>query len=64
MEISIQTLWRTSSEQCELVFRHWHGALLRLWVQNRLVLEEEVYDMAMALRRAAELRTEWPRLVD
>lgn len=63
-QLEIKTIWRTTAEQCELVLGHVSGYQLRLWVRNRLVLEEALYDIEDALRRAWELRVEWPRLVD
>jgi hypothetical protein len=32
-------------------------------VQNRLILEEAMGDVEQAIRRAIELRVEWPSLV-
>ena len=63
-DITIQTLWRTAREQCELVSLGLLGCRLRLWVKGVLVVDEEVFDGAEAMRRAAELRVEWPRLVE
>ena len=63
-ELEIQTIWRTAFEHCELVWGTFTGCRLRLWVRNRLVLEETMVDAEMAARRAWELRTEWPSLVD
>ena len=60
----IKTIWRTASEQCELVWTQFSGITLRLWVRNRLILEEVIGDFDTAFRRAWELRTEWPRFVD
>jgi hypothetical protein len=62
-DVTIHTLWRTASEQCELVFLGMLGCRLRLWVNGGLMVDEEVFDWSDARRRAAELRTEWPRLV-
>jgi hypothetical protein len=62
-DVTIQTLWRSAFEQCEFVSRGLLGCRLRLWVKGTLVLDEEVFDSAQGIRRAAELRTEWPRLV-
>jgi hypothetical protein len=64
VQIEIQTLWRTASEQCEIVFVGWRECRLRLWVKGALILDEQVFDRAEAFRRAAELRIEWPRLVE
>ena len=60
----IRTVWRTASEQCELVWSQFSGVTVRLWVRNRLILEEGLGDVDTAFRRAWELRTEWPTLVD
>ena len=60
----IRTVWRTTSEQCELVWSQFSGVSVRLWVRNRLILEEALGDVDTAFRRAWELRTEWPRLVE
>jgi hypothetical protein len=60
----VRTVWRTASEQCELVWNQFSGVTLRLWVRNRLILEEALGDADTAFRRAWELRTEWPQLVD
>jgi hypothetical protein len=60
----IRTVWRTASEQCELVWTQFSGVTLRLWVKNRLILEEALADVDTAFQRAWELRTEWPRFVD
>ena len=57
-------IWRTAAEQCELVLDKFTGCHVRLWVKNRLILEEALYNVDDALRRAWELRVEWPRLVE
>lgn len=62
--VEIKTVWRTASETCELVWDQFSGVTLRLWVVNRLILEEALVDFDTAFRRAWELRTEWPRFVD
>jgi hypothetical protein len=63
-DAQIKTVWRTASEQCELVWSQFSGVTVRLWVRNRLILEEALADVESAFQRAWELRTEWPRLVD
>jgi hypothetical protein len=63
-EVQIRTIWRTASEQCELVFGYFSGCQLRLWVQGRLIVDELMADAEEGVRRAWELRTEWPQLVD
>lgn len=60
----VKTVWRTASEHCELVWNQFSGVTLRLWVWNRLILEEVLVDVDTAFRRAWELRIEWPQLVD
>jgi hypothetical protein len=60
----IQTIWRTAYEHCELVWVRFVGYHLRLWVRNRLVIDELVTDVEAAIQRAGELRVEWPRLVE
>jgi len=60
----IRTIWRTAAEHCELVWGRFSGYHVRLWVKNRLILEEALYNVDDAIRRAWELRVEWPRLVD
>ena len=61
--VEIRTIWRTAAEHCELVWGRFSGCRLRLWVKNRLVLEEVVEDIEAAINRAFELRVEWPALV-
>lgn len=56
--VNIHTLWRTATEQCELVFVGLFGCRLRLWVKGVLTVDEEVFDWSEAMRRAAELRLE------
>jgi hypothetical protein len=63
-DVEIQTIWRTAAEHCELVWGRFTGCRLRLWVRNRLVLEEPMFDAETAVKRAWELRIEWPRLVE
>jgi len=60
----IRTIWRTAAEHCELVWGQFTGYQVRLWVKNRLILEEALYNIDDAISRAWELRVEWPRLVD
>lgn len=60
----IRTIWRTAAEHCELVWSQLNGYRVRLWVQNRLILEEALADAEGVFRRAWELRVEWPRLID
>ena len=62
--IEITTIWRTATEQCELVCHRIAGYRLRLWVQGRLIVDEYMADAAAGVRRAWELRTEWPGLVE
>jgi len=58
-DITIRTLWRTAFEQCELVFLGLRGCRLRLWIRGALVVDEEVFDLVDAGKRAADLRVEW-----
>jgi hypothetical protein len=62
--IEITTIWRTATEQCELVFHKIAGYRLRLWVEGRLIVDEYMADAAAGIRRAWELRTEWQGLVE
>jgi hypothetical protein len=62
--VEIRTIWRTASEQCELVFHRISGYRLRLWVQGRLIADEYMADEVAGIERAWELRTEWQALVD
>ena len=62
-ELQIQTIWRTASEQCEVVWSQFLGYRTRLWVSGRLLVDEWMADAQQATRRAWELRTEWPSLV-
>lgn len=61
--VTIQTLWKTAFEQCELVFLGLSGCRLRLWVKGALVIDEDVFDLTAATRRAAELKAEWPVVI-
>lgn len=60
----IRTIWRTASEHCELVWGQFSGISVRVWVRNRLIVEEALTDFDAAFSRAWELRTEWPQFVD
>jgi len=60
MQVEIKTLWRSAFEQCELVMLGVRGLRLHLWVRGELVVDEQVGDWAEAMRRAAQLRAEWP----
>jgi hypothetical protein len=62
--IQIRTVWRTAAEHCELVWSQFAGCRVRLWVDNRLILEESLFDLEQAIDRAFDLRTEWPALVE
>jgi hypothetical protein len=61
--LEIQTIWRTATEQCEVVFGQFIGFHVRVWVQGRLICDELASDAQAAVRRAWELRTEWPTMV-
>lgn len=52
----IHTLWRTVNTQCELVFAGILGGRLRLWIDGYLIVDEDVRDLATALRRSVELK--------
>jgi hypothetical protein len=56
--VEIRTLWKTASEQCELVWGLFTGYRVMLWVQGKLIVDELMDDIDSALRRAAELRVE------
>lgn len=60
----IRTIWRTAAEHCEIVWGSFGGYHLQLWVRNRMVLDEWLHDLDVAIERAWELRIEWPSLVD
>jgi len=60
----IRTIWKTASEQCELVWSQFRGYRVRLWVQGRLIVDELTGDADSAIRRGWELRLDWPQLVD
>lgn len=55
-ESVIHTLWKTVDTQCELVFVGILGARLRLWIDGHLMVDEDVRDVAVALRRSVELK--------
>jgi hypothetical protein len=61
-ELQIQTIWRTAAEHCEVVWSMFTGYHVRIWVQNRMIVDEWMADAEAAGRRAWELRTEWPHL--
>ena len=62
--IEITTIWRTATEQCELVSHRIAGYRLRLWVEGRLIVDEYMANAAAGIQRGWELRTEWPGLLD
>jgi hypothetical protein len=55
----IRTIWKTASEQCEIVCSQFNGYRVRLWVQGRLIIDELTSDAESALRRGLELRLQW-----
>ena len=63
-DVEIMTLWRTAYETCELVWGRFSGYHLKLWSKHRLILDEIMYDVESAVRRAAELRADLPRLAE
>jgi hypothetical protein len=60
----IRTIWKTASEQCEVVWSQFNGYRVRLWVKGRLIVDELTGDADSAMRRGWELRLDWPNLVD
>jgi hypothetical protein len=63
-QLEIRTIWRTAAEHCEIVWGAFKGYHVRLWVQNRIIVDELMADADAAVKRAWELRTEWPALLD
>ena len=59
-EFTIQTVWKTASQQCEIVFGPLLGYHVRLWVEGRLRVDEILSDAQSAVSRAWELQGEWP----
>ena len=55
----IRTIWKTASEQCELVWSQFVGCRVRLWVRGRLMVDELTGDADTAVQRGRELRWEW-----
>lgn len=55
-ESVIHTLWKTVNTQCELAFAGILGGRLRLWIDGHLIVDEDVRDLATALRRSVELK--------
>ena len=62
-DVQVQTVWNTATEQCEIVWAQFMSHRVRLWVRGRLIVDEMVADFQDGVRRAWELRIEWPRLV-
>ena len=52
----IETLWRRSALQCELVFNLKHSARVVLWLGAQLVFEQAVSSYAEALILADQLK--------
>jgi hypothetical protein len=63
-EPTIRTIWKTASEQCELVWSQFNGYRVRLWVRGRLIVDEFTGDADAGVRRGWELRLDWPQLID
>jgi hypothetical protein len=63
-DLQLQTIWTTATEHCEIVWAQFVTYRVRLWVKGRLIVDEMVADFNDGVRRAWELRIEWPRLVD
>ena len=59
--LTVETLWRTASTQCEFTFSGLIGWRLRLWIDGALRVNEEVFNFADGIRRAAELKLEHER---
>ena len=55
----IRTMWKTASEQCEILCIRVSGYRVRLWVRGRLVVDEHTGDADTAVHRARELRLDW-----
>jgi hypothetical protein len=55
MESSVEVIWRTATHQCELLFVGPLKCRLLVWANGALSIDEEVGELAAALRRAAEL---------
>jgi hypothetical protein len=62
--VQVQTIWKTTTEQCEIVWAQFISYRVRLWVRGRLIVDEIVADFNDGVRRAWELRIEWPRLIE
>ena len=62
--LEIRTLWRTATQQCELVWSQFNGYRVRLWIHGRLILEEIVADGHSGVDRGRQLRTEWAPQVE
>lgn len=62
--LEIRTIWRTATEHCEIVWGTFMGYRVRVWVHNRLIVDELTPDADAAVKRAWELRTEWTSFVD
>ena len=61
MEAPLQlvTVWRTATEHCEIVWTTIRGYRVRLWVQNRIFIDELMADADTAISRAWQLREQW-----
>jgi hypothetical protein len=61
MEAPLQllTVWRTTTEHCEIVWSAFRGYRVRLWVQNRIFIDEMMSDVDAAISRAVQLREQW-----
>ena len=46
----IRTIWKTASEQCELVWSQFNGYRVRLWVRGRLIVDELTGDADTGIR--------------
>ena len=57
--LQLVTIWRTAAEHCEIVWTAFRGYRVRLWVENRILIDELMADEDSAITRACELRSEW-----
>ena len=57
--LQIVTVWRTTAEHCEIVWTAFNGYRVRLWVQNRILIDELMADADDAISRACQLREQW-----
>ncbi len=63
-DLQVKPVWRTATEQCEIVWAQFAAHRVRLWVRGRLIVDEIVADFHDGVRRAWELRNDWPYLIE